>query len=316
MKIVITDGYALNPGDLDWSRIEAFGDVTVYDRTPANLVAERCQGADVVLTNKTPITKETINALAGTKLISVLATGYNIVDTAAARLQNLVVCNVPGYSTPGVAQHTIALLLELTNHTGLHATSVAQGEWVTSKDWSYSKAPVLELAGKTFGLVGFGNIGRQTALIAAALGMKIVYHTPTRKQGIDFAEYVTLPQLFESSDVVSLHCPYNAATDKLVNESLLALMKPTAYLLNTARGQLVDEAALAAALNNDVIAGAGLDVLSAEPPPASNPLLHAKNCIITPHIAWGTKEARLRVLDITARNIQAFLDGKPVNVVS
>lgn len=316
MKIVITDGYALNPGDLDWSRIEAFGDVTVYDRTPANLVAERCQGADVVLTNKTPITKETINALTGTKLISVLATGYNIVDTAAARLQNLVVCNVPGYSTPGVAQHTIALLLELTNHTGLHATSVAQGEWVTSKDWSYSKAPVLELAGKTFGLVGFGNIGRQTALIAAALGMKIIYHTPTRKQGIDFAEYVTLPQLFESSDVVSLHCPYNAATDKLVNESLLALMKPTAYLLNTARGQLVDEAALAAALNNGVIAGAGLDVLSAEPPPASNPLLDAKNCIITPHIAWGTKEARLRVLDITAKNIQAFLEGKPVNVVN
>lgn len=316
MKIVITDGYALNPGDLDWSRIEAFGDVTVYDRTPANLVAERCQGADVVLTNKTPITKETINTLSGTQLISVLATGYNIVDTAAARLQNLVVCNVPGYSTPGVAQHTIALLLELTNHTGLHATSVAQGEWVTSKDWSYSKAPVLELAGKTFGLVGFGNIGRQAALIAAALGMKIIYHTPTRKQGIDFAEYVPLPQLFENSDVVSLHCPYNAATDKLVNESLLALMKPTAYLLNTARGQLVDEAALAAALNNGVIAGAGLDVLSAEPPPASNPLLHAKNCIITPHIAWGTKEARLRVLDITAKNIQAFLDGKPVNVVN
>lgn len=316
MKIVITDGYALNPGDLDWSSIEAFGDVTVYDRTPANLVAERCQGADVVLTNKTPITKETISALTGTKLISVLATGYNIVDTAAARLQNLTVCNVPGYSTPGVAQHTIALLLELTNHTGLHATSVAQGEWVTSKDWSYSKAPVLELAGKTFGLVGFGNIGRQTALIAAALGMKIIYHTPTRKQGVDFAEYVSLPQLFESSDVVSLHCPYNAATDKLVNQSLLALMKPTAYLLNTARGQLVDEAALAAALNTGVIAGAGLDVLSAEPPPAGNPLLQAKNCIITPHIAWGTKEARLRVLDITAKNIQAFLDGHPVNVVS
>jgi glycerate dehydrogenase len=316
MKIVITDGYALNPGDLDWSSIEAFGDVTVYDRTPANLVAERCQGADVVLTNKTPITKETINTLTSTKLISVLATGYNIVDTAAARLQNLVVCNVPGYSTPGVAQHTIALLLELTNHIGLHATSVAQGDWVTSKDWSYSKAPVLELAGKTFGLVGFGNIGRQTALIAAALGMKIIYHTPTRKQGIDFAEYVTLPQLFESSDVVSLHCPYNAATDKLVNEGLLALMKPTAYLLNTARGQLVDEAALAAALNKGVIAGAGLDVLSAEPPSASNPLLHAKNCIITPHIAWGTKEARLRVLDITAKNIQAFLEGKPVNVVN
>lgn len=314
MKIVITDGYALNPGDLDWASIEAFGDVVVYERTPAGLVAERCREADVVLTNKTPITRDAVVELPRLKLISVLATGYNIVDTAAAKEKGIVVCNVPGYSTASVAQQTIALLLELTNNAGRHNTSVANGDWVRSKDWSYTVAPVIELADKTMGIVGFGNIGRQTAAIAAALCMRILYHTPAKKADVA-AEYATLEEMFAKSDVVSLHCPLTLGNHQFVNASLLALMKPNAYLINTARGQLIDEDALAAALNNGTIAGAGLDVLSTEPPSADNPLLSAKNCIITPHIAWGTKEARLRVLSITAQNIQAFKNGAPIHVV-
>jgi len=316
MEIVVTDGYALNPGDLDWQGIEALGNVKVYDRTPASLVAERCAGADIILTNKTPITKQTIAVLANTKLISVLATGYNIIDTAAAKEKGITVCNVPGYSTASVAQQTFALLLELINQTGRYAASVAKGDWVTSADWTYSLAPVTELADKTMGLVGFGNIGRQTAQVAAALGMKLRYHTPTKKNDVDFAEYSTVEELFAQSDVVSLHCPATPTNSKFVNASLLALMKPTAYLINTARGQLIDETALAEALNSHRIAGAGLDVLSTEPPTAGNPLLTAANCIITPHIAWGTKEARLRVMAITAKNIHAFKQGQPVNVVS
>jgi glycerate dehydrogenase len=315
MKIVVTDGYALNPGDLDWGVIENLGDLTVYDRTPQELVAERCADADIILTNKTPITKDAISQLANTKLISVLATGYNIVDTAAAREKGIVVCNVPGYSTASVAQQTFALLLELINHTGLYAASVANGDWVRSKDWSYSIAPVTELADKTMGLVGFGNIGKQTAAIASALGMKVLYHTPNKKEGIENATYASLEELFAQSFVVSLHCPLTPSNHKFVNTALLGLMKPTAYLINTSRGQLIDEAALATSLNSGLIAGAGLDVLSTEPPAADNPLLTAKNCIITPHIAWGTKEARQRVMGITAKNIQAFKDGQPVNVV-
>ena len=315
MKIVVTDGYALNPGDLDWQGIEALGNVTVYDRTPASLVAERCAGADIILTNKTPITKETIAMLGNTKLISVLATGYNIVDTVAAKEKGIVVCNVPGYSTASVAQQTFALLLELINQTGRYAASVANGDWVKCADWTYSIAPVTELADKTMGLVGFGNIGRQTAQVAAALGMKLRYHTPNKKDDVDFAEYSTIEELFAQSDVVSLHCPATPTNSKFVNAELLVLMKPSAYIINTARGQLIDETALAEALNNHRIAGAGLDVLSTEPPMANNPLLTAANCIITPHIAWGTKEARLRVMAITAKNIQAFKQGLPVNVV-
>ena len=315
MKIVITDGYALNPGDLDWKSIEALGELTVYERTPAELVAERCAEADVVLTNKTLITKDTIDKVPGLKLISVLATGYNIVDTVAAKEKGVTVCNAPGYSTASVAQHAIALLLELTNNVGLHATSVEAGHWVTSKDWSYSKAPLIELAGKTMGLVGFGSIGKQTALIAEALGMNILYHTPNKKTEVVNAQYASIEELFEKSDAVSLHCPATPGNNKFVNAVLLGLMKPSAFIINTARGQLIDEAALADALNKNIIAGAGLDVLSTEPPTANNPLLTAKNCVITPHIAWGSKEARLRVLAITANNIKAFVDGKPVNVV-
>jgi len=315
MKIVVTDGYALNPGDLSWKSLEAIGNLQVYDRTPSSLVTERCLDADIILTNKVPLNKETIDKLRHAKLISVLATGYNIVDVAAAKEKGITVCNVPDYGTDSVAQHTFALILELVNATGANAASVANGEWVTSEDFAYSRKPLIELAGKTIGIVGFGNIGQQTARIARAFGMKVVYTGP-RKKETDLGDYYPMEALFEHSDVISLHCPLKPENKEFVNSSLLSLMKPSAFIVNTARGQLINEQELADALNNGVIAGAALDVLSTEPPPANNPLLSAKNVIITPHNAWMSKEARERIMKITAENLKAFLNGKPIHVVN
>jgi len=315
MNIVVIDGYTLNPGDLSWETIEQYGTLTVYDRTPVDSVVERCKDAEIVLTNKVPFNKTTIDNLPNLKLIGVTATGYNIIDIAAARNKGIAVSNVPAYGTASVAQQTFALILELTNHTGIHADSVKQGEWENCKDFSYTKTPLTELAGKTLGVIGLGNIGEQVARIAAAFGMKIIYNSPSQKN-ISVAQYADMKTVFTESNIVSLHCPLKNDNHRFVNKSLLQLMKPTAFLINTARGQLIHEQDLADALNNDVIGGAGLDVLSEEPPSPNNPLLRAKNCIITPHIAWITKEARMRIMDATAKNIAGFLEGKVVNKVN
>jgi glycerate dehydrogenase len=304
----------LNPGDLGWSTIEQYGEVTVYDRTQPHEIVDRCRDANIILTNKVPFNEATLAELPRLKMIGVTATGYNIIDVQAAAKRKIVVCNVPAYGTASVAQHTIALLLELSNQVGKHAASVAAGEWAKAPDFSYQKAPISELAGKTFGIVGWGNIGQQTARIAQALGMEILYYTPSKKENA-FASWAPLPELFAKSDFISLHCPLKPDNMEFVNKELLAVMKPSACIINTARGQLINEQHLADALNKNQIAGAALDVLSKEPPSSQNPLLTAKNCIITPHIAWVSKEARQRVMAITAKNIQQFLLLTPQNQV-
>jgi glycerate dehydrogenase len=315
MKIVVTDGHTLNPGDLDWEKITAFGDLVVYDRTPKDQIIERCREAVIVLSNKTAFDRNTLNELNSLKMINVMATGFNVIDTVAAREKNIIVCNVPGYGTASVAQHTIALILELTNRVGLHTDSVKAGDWVTSADWAYSRTSLIELAGKTLGIVGLGNIGRQTARIAETLGMNILYHTPQKKQYV-FYEYCGIDELFTRSDFISLHCPLNSANAGFVNAPLIKRMKPSAFLINTARGQLINEQELADALNEEKISGAALDVLSSEPPSKKNPLLSARNCLITPHNAWMTKEARQRIMNITATNIKSFLNNHPAHVVN
>jgi len=317
MKVVVTGNYMFNGGDVSWAGIEAIKGLTItsYERTLPEELVGRCAEAEIILINKTAVSRAALDELPQLKLISVLATGYNMVDTKAAREKNIAVCNVPAYGTSSVAQHTFALILELTNHVGLHAASVAQGDWVLSPEWCYNKAPIIGLEGKTLGVVGFGNIGRQTAAIGEAFGMKILYNGPHKKEH-PAAKYVLMEELFVQSDVICLHCPLTVTNNKFVNTQLLALMKPSAMLVNTSRGQLINEDDLAYALNNNIIAGAALDVLSVEPPPATNPLFFAKNCIITPHNAWMSLEAKQRILDVTALNIQAFIDGKPVNVVN
>jgi glycerate dehydrogenase len=287
--------------------------VVVHDRTAAADVVARAAGADVVLTNKTPLSRETIAALPGLKCIGVLATGYNVVDAAAARDRGIPVCNVPEYGTPNVAQATFALLLELTNRVGRHAELVRSGRWSSCPDFCFWEGDLVELSGLTLGVVGLGRIGRAVATIGRAFGMHVLAWR--RTAGAD-PQCVPLDRLLRESDVVSLHCPLTAETERLVNATTLAMMKPTAFLLNTARGGLVDEAALAAALNDARLAGAGLDVLSVEPPPASNPLLTARNCIITPHVAWATREARRRLIAATAENVRCFAAGTPRHVVN
>jgi glycerate dehydrogenase len=315
MNIVAIDGYTLNPGDLSWEKIKALGQLTIYDRTPVDLIVERCRDAQVVLTNKVPFTAATLEALPQLKMIAVTATGYNVIDIAAARKKNIVVCNVPAYGTASVAQHAFALLLELTNHTGLNARSTAAGKWQRSEDWCFTEAPVMELEGKTMGIVGYGNIGQRTGLIARAFGMNVLYYSPSPKRDAP-GEPADLETLFSTSDAISLHCPLTPANLEFVNKDLLKKMKSSAFLINTARGQLIQEQDLADALNNGVIAGAALDVLSKEPPPATNPLLTAKNCVITPHNAWISKEARTRIMDVTTANIKAFAEGQPINEVA
>lgn len=315
MKIIAADGFALNPGDLDWAKIETLGDLRVFDRSSKEDIISRCSGADIVLTNKVVFNRETLKALPDLKLIAVLATGYNIIDIQAAKEQGITVCNVPDYGSASVAQHTFALILELANRVGMHSDSVHKGEWVKSKDFSYSLTPLIELQGKTLGIVGFGTIGRKTAVIARAFGMNVLYHTPSVKD-TDLADYRQLKELFSESDIVTLHLPLKDSNKKFVNRQLLSAMKDSAFLINTSRGPLIDEADLAEALNKGIIAGAAVDVLSEEPPPSSNPLLSARNCIITPHNAWMSAEARTRIIEITAENIRSFLKGSPVNVVS
>jgi glycerate dehydrogenase len=315
MKIVITDGYTVNPGDLNWEAIAAFGELVIYERTSSNQIVERCTEASIILTNKVPIDRNSILQLPFLKLINVTATGYNVVDITAAKEKNIVVCNVPAYGTSSVAQHSIALLLELANHVGLHANSVAAGEWQRSVDWSYAKTSLIELDGKTLGIIGYGNIGQRTASIARSMGMKIIYNSTTPKKN-DPAQFRNLESSFAESDFISLHCPLKTDNAGFVNQKMIDLMKPSAFLINTARGQLINERDLADALNSGRIAGAALDVLSTEPPSEDNPLLSARNCIITPHNAWKSREARQRILDITASNIAAFLKNNPVNVVN
>ena len=318
MKIVILDGYTLNPGDLSWDELRKLGDVTIYDRTPVDKVVERATGAEIIFTNKTPVTEDAINSLPSLKFIGVLATGYNIVNTDAAKAKGIVVANVPGYGTASVAQLTIALLLELCVHVQAHSDTVRAGKWAKSADWSYWDYPLVELSGKTIGIIGFGRIGQQVGDVATAFGMNIIGNSRTRSDQSHRANFrwAEIPDLLEQSDVVSIHCPLFPETKGLINKDSLQTMKKSAFLLNTSRGPIIVDEDLADALNNDVIAGAGIDVLSVEPPSADNPLFAAKNCIITPHIAWATKEARARLMDTTISNLTAFLNGNPVNVVN
>jgi glycerate dehydrogenase len=316
MKIVALDGYTLNPGDLDWEQFKALGDFETHDRTPQAQTVERARDAEVVLTNKTVLDRAVIAALPRLRYIGVLATGYNVVDIKAARERGIPVCNVPEYGTANVAQAAFALLLELTNRTGHHAQTVREGRWTAATDFCYWDFPLVELHGLTLGIVGYGRIGQAVGRIGRAFGMKVLVldASATRISGAE-ARFVDLDTLFRESDVVSLHCPLTPETKELINAARLAQMKPTAFLINTARGGLVNEAALAAALNHGRLAGAGLDVLSIEPPPADNPLLRA-NCIITPHIAWATRDARARLMQVAADNLRAWLQGRPQNVVN
>jgi len=320
MIIVVLDGQALNPtpgGDLDWSAVARSGTVEIFPRTPPELVVERLRGAQVAITNKVPFDAARLAELPELKLIAVTATGYNIIDTVAARERGVVVSNVPAYSTDSVAQHVFALILELTLQVGLHDQAVHAGEWLTSDDFCFCKAPLIELAGKTLGLIGFGQIGRKTGEIAHAFGMKVLAYSRSKTQRADFPFHWTEPdEIFRQADVISLHVPQTPETTTLINQRTLGLMKPTAFLINTARGGLVHETDLAEALQAGRIRGAGLDVLATEPMRRDNPLLTAPNCIITPHMAWATHEARSRCMQITAENIAAFAAGRPQNVVN
>jgi glycerate dehydrogenase len=317
MKLVILDGYAVNPDDLDWSPLLSLADCAIYDRTPEAEVPARAANAEIILTNKTPLRASTLAHLPSLKYIGVLASGYDVVDIEAAAARNIAVTNVPEYSTRSVAQLVFALLLELSNHVDVHAEAVRQGEWTRSPDWCIRKAPLIELAGKTMGIVGPGRIGRQVAEIARALEMRILA-TSTRAPAKVSAEmkWAPLERVLAEADVVSLHCPLTPATHRMVNASRIALMKTSAFLINTARGALIVEQDLADALNTGRLAGAALDVLSTEPPPETNPLLTARNCIITPHIAWATYEARERLIKAAAENLRAWLSGRPQNVVN
>ena len=309
MRLVILDGYCLNPGDLSWDALERLAQVDVHDRTPPDRVVERAAGAELVMTNKTPLPRDVLKALPSLRYIGVLATGYNIVDVEAARELGITVTNIPTYGTNSVAQFAFALLLELCHRAGMHSDAVRAGEWGSNPDWSFWKSPLVELDGKTMGIIGYGRIGRQTGRIAEAMGMRVV--------SFDVGQPASdLDVLLKESDVVSLHCPLTPDNKGLINMARLSLMKPTAFLINTSRGPLVVEQDLADALNRGIIAGAGLDVLPVEPPVAGSPLFSAKNCIVTPHIAWATREARARLLEIAVENVRAFVNGAPVNVVS
>ncbi len=317
MNIVVLDGYALNPGDLHWNDLERLGNVTIYDRTARSEIIARSLNAEILLTNKTDLNKEIISGLKNLKYIGVLATGYNVVDIEAAKASNIIVTNIPAYSTDSVAQMVFALILEFCNNVRVHSESVHAGEWTNSIDFSYWKHPLTELSGKTLGIIGFGSIGRKVASIASAFGMKVLVHSRTMPAVFDFQKesFVDLHSLICNSDFLTIHCPLTEKTRGMVDRDFLGKMKASAILINTARGPIVNEEDLAEALNNDIIAGAGLDVLSTEPPSAGNPLLKAKNCIITPHISWASKEARTRLLKIAAENIEDFLNNKIQNSV-
>lgn len=313
MKICILDGYSLNPGDLDWSPVERLGDVTLFDRTPADKIVERAADADIVLTNKVPFSADTLRQLPRLRFICVLATGYNIIDTEAAARQGVVVANIPAYSTMSVAQMAFAHILNITNHVASYAREVADGKWTNCPDFCFWDSALTELAGKTMGIVGLGNTGMATARIAVALGMKVV--ALTSKSADTLPEGITpapLDDVLTSADVVSLHCPLTPSTRHLINAASIAKMKPSAILINTGRGPLVDEQAVADALNGGRLAAFGADVLSQEPPRGDNPLLSARNCFLTPHIAWATLEARTRLMSTATENVRQFIAGEPV----
>jgi glycerate dehydrogenase len=316
-RIVVLDGHVLNPGDLGWEALAALGELVVHDRTPQDLLFERALGAQILVTNKTALDRALLARLPGLRGIAVLATGFDAVDARAAREHGVVVCNVPAYSTASVAQHTLALLLELSSHVGLHAAAVRAGEWAQNPDFSFWKEPLRELDGQSFGIVGLGAIGLRVAALARALGMRVLA-TPSRRlsgppEGVAYRE---LDALFREADVVSLHCPLNDVTRRVVRRERLLTMRNTALLINTARGALIDEADLALALETGLIAGAALDVLAVEPPPPDHPLLRAPHCLITPHLAWTTRAARERLLGVTVENIAGILHGRPKNVVN
>jgi len=308
LKIVILDGYTLNPGDLSWEELEKLGDLTVYDRTPVESVYERIKNADVVFTNKTPLSAEVISKCSDLKYIGVLATGYNIVDVKAARERNIPVSNIPVYGTAAVAQMAIALLLEVCHHAGAHSDSVHKGDWASNADWCYWNYPLIELAGKTMGIIGYGRIGQSTARIAEALGMNIISYDGDSESALD--------ELLAKSDVICLHCPLFPSTEGIINKNTIAKMRDGVIIINNSRGQLIVEQDLADALNSGKVYAAGLDVVSSEPIKADNPLLKAKNCIITPHISWAPKESRLRLMGFAIENLETFLKGEPTNIIN
>lgn len=316
MNITYLDGYTLNPGDLSWEPLGKLGNFTTYDRTSPEDIVARASDADIILSNKVFLSAETLAQLPKLRYIGVTATGYNNVDLAAARQRGIVVTNVRGYSTSAVAQHTFSLLLGLTNHTELHSQSVRAGDWTNAADWCYWKTPLVEISGKTIGLIGLGDIGTQVARIALAFGMRVLAYRKSDTPAGEGIELVELDELFRESDVVSLHCPLTEETSEIIDAKSLAKMKSSAYLINTGRGGLIREQDLADALNTDQLTGAAVDVLSTEPPKPDNPLLTAKNCLITPHVAWAFFESRQRLMQMVADNIAAFQSGQPINVVS
>lgn len=317
MKIVVLDGYTENPGDLSWDALDRLGELTVYDRTPQDQVIERIGNAEIVLVNKVQMTKEIIEQAAGVKYIGVLATGYNVVDVDGAKAKGITVTNIPTYGTDGVAQYAIALLLELCHRIGDHSNTVSAGDWTNNADWCYWNSPQMELAGKTLGIIGYGRIGQKVGAIASALGMNILANDRGKKQDTSAgAKLVDLDQLFKESDVISLHCPLFPETEGIINKENIAKMKDGVYIINDSRGQLINEADLRDALNSGKVGGAAVDVVSTEPIKMDNPLLEAKNMIITPHMAWASREARSRLMDIAVENVEKFQQGTPINVVN
>jgi glycerate dehydrogenase len=316
MKIVVLDAFAMNPGDLNWNALKQLGEAGIYERSSLEETKARIADAEIVLTNKAIVTKEVIEAAPKLKYIGVMATGYNIVDITAAHSRNIIVTNVPSYSTASVAQLTFAFILEMANHTALYADSVRRGNWIKSEDFSYQLKPIMELQDKTLGIIGFGQIGKAVAKIALAFGMKVIashkHPERDRMQGVTFVDEKTC---FREADILSLHCPLNEKNFQFVNKELLATMKPASILINTSRGGLINEPDLAKALNEGIISGAALDVLSTEPPSADNPLLYAKNCLINPHVGWATFEARSRLMEVVVNNVKAFLKGHVENEV-
>ncbi len=318
MKLVVLDGYALNPGDLSWDAMRSMVDVVVYDRTPPDQIVARSMDADILLTNKTPLRAATLAQLPSLKFIGVLATGHDVVDSADARGRGIPVANVPTYGTDSVAQFAFALILELCHRVQIHSDAVRAGEWTSNPDWSFWKTPLIELSGKTLGVAGFGRIGRRTAAIGHAMGMRILANDLVQANAPDYEgfRWAGLDELFAESDVISLHCPLTGDNEGMVNAARLAKMKSSAFIVNTSRGKLIVLQDLADALNAGRIAGAAIDVLPVEPPPAGNPLFTAKNCILTPHIAWATQGARERLMNIVVENVRAFLAGTPINIVN
>ena len=318
MKMVVLDGYTENPGDLSWDGLREFGELTVYDRTGSeDEVIARIGEAEVVFVNKVPITKRVLEECPNIKFISVLATGYNVIDGKTAAEKGIVVSNIPSYGTAAVAQFAIALLLEVCHHVAHHSEAVHQGRWAANPDWCFWDYPLIELQGKTMGIIGFGRIGQATGRIAKALGMKVIaYSRSVREDGKDIAEYVDLDTLLRTSDVIALHCPLFPETEGIINKANIEKMKDGVIIINNSRGQLVVEQDLADALNSGKVYAAGLDVVSTEPIREDNPLLKAKNCLITPHISWAPKESRQRIMDMSYNNLKAFAEGRPINVVN